>query len=266
MKNKSASALRAVATAARLAGLEWEDFARVVPQRVQQKATFGMSLTVHNPAAESQLNALQRAWGAALLDLHPGDPQFTAVAGWKLLLELGWPARLWSMALAQAVMLEERAALAEWPLLHQVLECSRVLTGAWMHAVQEIRDGFAIPPFDRGAALRAPSRAAKRARLRQYRLEVVEPRIFAATEEEIANERQKPQNSLYTRLHPGRGPVAAVLKNNEWGGGDVGRLPPVGTATSPPPVPGRLPCVPQRRRNSRAHLECPRSASALEWR
>ena len=71
------------------------------------------------------------------------------------------------LALAQAVMLEERAALAEWPLLHQVLERSRVLTGAWMHAVQEIRDGFAIPPFDRGAALRTPSRAAKRARLRQ---------------------------------------------------------------------------------------------------
>ena len=54
-------------TAAKLAGLEWEDFARVVPQRVQQKATFGMALTIHNPAAESRLNALQRPWGAARL-------------------------------------------------------------------------------------------------------------------------------------------------------------------------------------------------------
>ena len=86
-----------------------------------------------------------------------------------------------------------------------------------MHAVQEIRDGFAIPPFDRGAALRAPSRAAKRARLRQYRLDKVEPRIFAATEEEIANEHQEPQSSLYIRLHLRRGPVAAVLKNHESG-------------------------------------------------
>ena len=86
-----------------------------------------------------------------------------------------------------------------------------------MHAVQEFRGTFAIPPFDRGAARAAPSRAAQRARMRRYRIEEVEPRIFAATEEEIVAERRKPEHALYTRLHPGTGPVAAVFRNHEWG-------------------------------------------------
>lgn len=152
-----------------------------------------------------------------MLDLYPGGPQFSEVAGWKLLVELGWPARLWVVARVQAVMLAERAALAEWPLLHAVLERSSLIRGAWMYAVEELRAGYGLPQFDRAAARRAPSRAARRARLRQYRTEVVEPRMFEDTEAEIRAERQKPAHALYNRLHPGRGPVAGVLQGNEWG-------------------------------------------------
>ena len=69
MRTKSYSALHAVATAARIPALSWEDYARVVPRRVMAQACFGLALVVHNPDAERRLNAMQRLWGASLFGL-----------------------------------------------------------------------------------------------------------------------------------------------------------------------------------------------------
>jgi hypothetical protein len=217
MRPKSRSALTSVATAARIAALSWEDFARVVPIRVLTKACHGMALVVVNPDAEHRLNALQREWGAALFGLHPGMPLFCVVSGWKLLVELGWRARLYLEAVVQAIMLEERAALSHWPLLHAVLRRSTAIPGGWQFAVNELRERFGVPPFDRVAAQAASSGDAQKARMRRYRKTIVEPLVFGLTEDEMAEARRRPGQEAYAKLHPGRGPVAGVLKGHGWG-------------------------------------------------
>ena len=80
-----------------------------------------------------------------------------------------------------------------------------------------MRERFAIPPFDRAAALIAPSKEARRARLKQYRQETVEPLVFASAERELEDERNKAQHAGYLALHPGRGPVASALSRHGWG-------------------------------------------------
>lgn len=147
MKKKSMEALGIIATAADIAGLAWDDYARVVPKRVETKACFGIELTIVNKGAERKLNAMQRQWGAAVFGIYQGGPMFAEVAGWKLLVELGWRSRLWDRTVVKAVMLEVRAKLAQWSLLHDVLRISQGVKGSWMSAVAELREEFQIPPF-----------------------------------------------------------------------------------------------------------------------
>jgi hypothetical protein len=117
----------------------------------------------------------------------------------------------------KAIMLEERAALSEWEPLQAMLRHSQGLLGSWSSKVRALRGKYQIPAFDREAARGAPSADAVRARLSKFRKEKVEPRIFEEAEEEIARERARPENTLYSMLHPGRGPVADVLEGHEWG-------------------------------------------------
>ena len=142
---------------------------------------------------------------------------FSAVSGWKLLVELGWTARLWLQAVVYAILLEERAAMSGWDLLTVVLRRTQGIAGGWQHAVAELREKFQVPPFDRAAARLAPSKEARRARLRKYGKEIVEPRVFKRTQQEVAEERRKTENTLYCELHPGRGPVASTLDGHGWG-------------------------------------------------
>ena len=94
MRAKGRRALALICTAADVAGLNWDDFARVVPQRVEAKACYGAELTIVPAQVPGKLNSLQREWGRALVGLYPGMPGYMEVAGWKLLVELGWGARL----------------------------------------------------------------------------------------------------------------------------------------------------------------------------
>ena len=217
MRTKSMKALATISTAAEIAGVQWQDFARVIPQRVESMACYGFELCIIAPTARSRLNSMQRMWGASMLGIFPGDPDFNRVAGWKLLVEMGWQGRLWHRAVVKALMLEERAALAGWAPLSAVLGHSKEVSGSWLRTAGDLRRLYAIPAFDRAAARKAPSRSAARERLKKYRKECVEPRVFAEAEREVARERAAPSNALYGVLHPSWGPVAEAVENHEWG-------------------------------------------------
>ena len=186
-------------------------------QRVETKVGQGIEFTILNPQAETKLNALQKMWGAALIDVYPGDPYFSRLAGWKLLRELGWPARLYHRALVKAIMLEERAQLSGWDTLTAALGLSGSITGSWTNTVALRKTEFEVPPADRSRIAAADTAGGRRHRLRRYRKEVVEPALFSATEAEIARELANPRHSTYAALHPGRGPVVGVLQGHGWG-------------------------------------------------
>ena len=170
---------------------------RVVPKRVATKACFGVELVVVNQGAPARLNAMQRYWVAAILGAFPGDPGSNRMAGWKLMVELGWTCRLWQWAVTKAIMLDERAHLSTWAPLKAVLRHSRTVPGSWQEAVAALRERYGVPPFARDQARLAPSRAAVRERLKRYRKMEVEPRLWAEAEKEVARERAKPANALY---------------------------------------------------------------------
>ena len=81
----------------------------------------------------------------------------------------------------------------------------------------ELKEQFQVPPFDRAAARLAPSKESRRTRLRKDRKEVVDPRVFKRTQQEVAEERRKMGNMLYFELRPGRGPVASTPDGHGWG-------------------------------------------------
>ena len=81
MREKSLEAVAVIAMAAQIAGISWDAYARVVPQRVETKVGQGIEFTILNPQAETNLNALQKMWGAALIDVYPGDLYFSQYAG-----------------------------------------------------------------------------------------------------------------------------------------------------------------------------------------
>ena len=207
MWDKARAALATISISAELAGVGWDDFVRVVPKRVVTKACFGVELVVVNQGAPARLNAMQRYWGAAILGAFPGDPGSNRMAGWKLMVELGWTCRLWQWAVTKAIMLDERAHLSTWAPLKAVLRHSRKVPGSWQEAVAALRERYGVPPFARDQARLAPSRAAVWERLKRYRKREVEPRLWAEAQEEVARERAKPTNALYNLLHPGSGPV-----------------------------------------------------------
>ena len=88
-----------------------------------------LELDIVNDNARARLNAMQREWGAAFLGFFPGAPLYSEVAGWNLLVELGWRGRQYHSAAIRAVMAEERAWATDWDTLHEVLGESREVAG-----------------------------------------------------------------------------------------------------------------------------------------
>ena len=217
MRAKAKTALATIATAAELAELRWDDYIRVVPQRVESRALHGQELVIVNDKAQAHLNSMQREWGAAIFGFFPGAPLYTEVAGWKLMVELGWRGRQWHRAVIKAIMAEERAWATDWGTLHDVFELSEKVDGGWLRAVQRLRERYNIPKRQVAPGEESKSKAAMRYRLERYRVEQVEPRVYKEAEEEILKERAKPGNAVYAALHPGRDSVAAALKGNGWG-------------------------------------------------
>ena len=194
---------------------------RAVPVRVESKACQGAEFTILNENAPSRLNEMQRMWGAALLDVYPGNALFTRIAGWKLLCELGWNARQWHRTVVRAVMLEERARLSGWHTLTAAMELAASTPGGWTHKVRRLREEFGIPEA-RPPMAAALSKGSAKYRARLYRRTAVEPAVHGSTEEELRSSRADPRNALYSALHPGRGPVAGCLQGHGWGVHTVG--------------------------------------------
>ena len=188
MRAKATAALATVATAAELAELRWDDYIKVVPQRVESRALYGQELVVINENAPARLNATQREWGAALFGFFAGAPLYTEVAGWKLLVELGWRGRQWHRAAIKAVMAEERAWASDWETLHAVLKLSQEVDGGWLRAVQKLRGRCRIPPRHIAPDEESKSKGAVKFRLNRYREEQVEPRVYKEAEEEVQKE------------------------------------------------------------------------------
>ena len=102
---------------------------RAVPVRVESKARLGAEFTILNEKAPGRLDEMQRIWGAALLDVYPGNAAFTRIAGWKLLCELGWTARQWHRTVVRAAMLEERAKVSGWHALTTAMRLATRTSG-----------------------------------------------------------------------------------------------------------------------------------------
>ena len=74
MRAKAKTALATIATAAELAELRWDDYIRVVPQRVESRALHGQELVIVNDKAQAHLNSMQREWGAAIFGFFQERP------------------------------------------------------------------------------------------------------------------------------------------------------------------------------------------------
>ncbi len=220
MREKSLEAVAVIAMAAQIAGISWDAYARVVPQRGETKVGQGIEFTILNPQAEAKLNALQKMWGAALIDIYPGDPYFSRLAGWEPLREFGWPARLYHRALVKAIMLGERAQLSGWETLTAALGLSGSITGSWTNTVALRKTEFEVPPADRSRIAAAHTAGGRRYRLRRYRKEVVEPPLFSDGSGDCARTSEPPAQHL-CRPPSGTGPSSWCIPGPRAGPGDI---------------------------------------------
>ena len=107
--------------------------------------------------------------------------------------------------------------MANWETLAKVLRISGNVVGSWRHAVQKVRERYAVPPRQGLEGGSGATPGAIRYHLKKYHVEEVEPRVFAEAERELQQERSKPDNALYNALHPGQQGVAELLQGHGWG-------------------------------------------------
>ena len=112
--------------------------ASTIPERVESVALHGIAFCIGVPSAEQQLNRMQANWAKTLLGIKD-YPQGL----WPFLIaECGWPRRLGTKMLGEAIMLEARTQL----LPHHTTAAGALHAArqspfhSWAKLVQSLRD------------------------------------------------------------------------------------------------------------------------------
>ena len=202
--------------------LPWIVCPATVPPRVESVALNGLGLCINVPGAENALNRMQASWAKYILDIseHP-------YGNWPALVaEVGWPWRLGTRMLADAILLEARISLL--PLDIPAYQALRLAQGSalpsWASHVHQLRKRLGDLPDIVSWLGTIPNSLRSNATLRKsavrsYRLQVVYPALASYDLSALSNGAQG--HWPYARFQrgfaiPGSGLLLAIWHDEDW--------------------------------------------------